>query len=154
MGERAQPSTFAEKDLNYYLRMIRADFAEQEEIQPAKLRGPFSQKNIVILFTSPSIGEAKGDLGERLLVLFLQSLIHSQTKPKAIILMNRAVNLAVEPEAAVSKLIVLEEQGTKIMACVSSSDEFGVSDKLKVGFVASMDEICEQLLSAWKVIGF
>ena len=154
MGERAQPSTFAEKDLNYYLRMIRADFAEQEEIQPAKLRGPFAQKNIVILLTSPSIGESKGELGQKLLVLFLQSLINNQTKPKAVILMNKAVHLAVEPEAAVSKLIVLEEQGTKVMACISSTDEFGLTDKLKIGFVASMDEICEQLLSAWKVISF
>lgn len=146
------PPTFAEKDLNYYLRMVRGDFSELEETHTAKIRGPVSLKNIVILFQSETIGSAEGDLGKDLMFAFLQSLVNNQVKPKAIILMNRAVNLAVEPNVAVGKFIVLEEQGCKVMVCVTSADKLGVSDNIKVGFIASMDEICEQLLTAWKVI--
>ncbi len=69
-------------------------------------------------------------------------------------MVNSAVNLALESEPSVGKFIVLEEQGCKVMVCLSSADEYGVTDKIKVGFVASMDEICEQLLEAWKVITF
>jgi uncharacterized protein (TIGR00725 family) len=155
LGERpTRQDTFVEKDLNYYLRMIRGDFSEYEEVQPAKLRGPFSVKNIVILFQNPFIGDGKKELGLKLLDAFLKSLINNQVKPRAIILLNRAVNLAVETEVTVSKFVILEEQGCKIMVCATSADEFDVSNKLKVGFVASMDEIAEQLLSAWKVISF
>jgi hypothetical protein len=153
VGERTVlPPTFQEKDLNYYLRMVRGDFSELEELQASKLRGPISLKNIVILFNSRSIGADKKELGKKLLILFLQSLINSTTKPRAIILMNQAVHLSVEPEPSVGKFIVLEEQGCKIMVCLTSADDCGVTDKIKVGFVASMDEICEQLLTAWKVI--
>lgn len=155
MGERpTRQDTFVEKDLNYYLRMIRGDFSEYEEVQPAKLRGPLSVKNIVILFQNPFIGDGKKELGLKLLDAFLKSLINNQVKPKAIILLHRAVNLAVEAEQTIAKFVILEEQGCKIMVCATSADEFDVSNKLKVGFVASMDEIVEQLLSAWKVISF
>jgi hypothetical protein len=154
LGGKIRPDTVVEKDLNYYLKMIRGDFSEFEEVQPAKLKGPFSLKNIAVLFQNPSIGDGKKEFGLKLVDAFLRSLINSQTKPKVIILMHRGVHLAVEPESTVSKLIVLEEQGCKIMVCVTSADEFGVSDKLKVGFLASMDEMVEQMLSAWKVISF
>ncbi|MDQ7822743.1 MAG: DsrE family protein [Candidatus Eremiobacteraeota bacterium] len=153
MGERTVlPPTFAEKDLNYYLRMVRGDFSELEELQTAKIRGPISVKNIVIVFHSTEVGIGKKKLGEKLLQEFLQALVNSQIKPKAVILFNSAVNLAAENEQAIGRLIVLEEQGCKVMVCVSSADEYGVSDRLKVGFVAHMDDICEQMLEAWKVI--
>jgi len=153
VGERTVlPPTFAEKDLNYYLRMVRSDFSELEELQVARQRGPTSVKNIVILILSAELGTGRKELGKKLLLSFLQSLINNQIKPKAIILMNRAVTLATEPESSVGKFILLEEQGTKIMVCLTSADDCGITDRIKVGFVASMDEICEQLLTAWKVI--
>ncbi len=132
--------------------MVRSDFSELEELQVARQRGPTSVKNIVILILSTELGPGRKELGKKLLLSFLQSLIHNQIKPKAIILMNKAVTLATEPESSVGNLIMLEEQGTKIMVCLASADDWGVTDKIKVGFVASMDEICEQLLTAWKVI--
>jgi hypothetical protein len=146
------PPTFAEKDLSYYLRMVKGDFGEMEEVQASRLRGPTSVKNIVVLFQSTGIGTGK--LGKKLLFTFLQSLVNSRVKPRALILVNSAVNLALESEPSVGKFIVIEEQGCKVMVCLSSADEYGVTDKIKVGFVASMDEICEQLLEAWKVITF
>ncbi len=145
-------STFVEKDLNYYLRMLRGDFAELEESHPMKAMGPISQKNIVILLHSHTLGQGKEELGKRLLKFFFQSLINSRTKPKAIILINTAVHLAAENSELLGKLTILEEQGIKILVCVISADEYGVENRIKVGSVADMDAICEQILSAWKVI--
>ncbi|MBM3465764.1 MAG: hypothetical protein FJX76_27040 [Armatimonadetes bacterium] len=153
--EGAVPPTFAEKDLNYYLRMIRGDFAELEEQEPqmARIGGGPAQKNIVILVSKKSLGTGSNEvLGERLLRHFFKAVVNNRVKPRAIILMNEAVSLAAEDGDVLHKLIVLEEQGIKIMVCVISVDELGIEEQLKVGSVADMDAICEHLLSAWKVI--
>lgn len=146
------PPTFQEKDLNYYLRMIRGDYSTMEEGQPLPLPGSSQVKNIVIVFTADSLGRGNDMLGKKILLHFLQSLINGTTKPKAIILLNSAVNLACTSNEFIGKLTVLEEQGAKIMVCVSSLDEYKLSENLFVGFEASMDEICEVMMSALKVI--
>ena len=152
--QAAMPPTFAEKDLNYYLRMIRGDFAGLEEQEPQMVRvaSAPSQKNIVILITSKALGTGNDDLGKRLLKHFMAAVVHNRVKPRAIILLNSAVSLAVEDGDVLHKLIVLEEQGIKVMVCVMSADEYKVEEALKVGSVADMDSICEHMLSAWKVI--
>lgn len=152
----AVPPTFAEKDLNYYLRMIRGDFAGLEEQEPQMVRvaSAPSQKNIVILLTSQSLGSGNEELGKRLLKHFLEAVVHNRVKPRAIILTNSAVRLAVDDGDILHKLIVLEEQGIKILVCVLSADEYKVEEDLKVGSVSDMDAIAEHLLSAWKVITF
>ena len=150
----ALPPTFAEKDLDYYLRMIRGDFAELEELQPQRQRvgGAPSQKNIVILLGSAGLGVGSEELGRRLLKHFLQAVISQRIKPRSIILIHSAVRLAAEESDIAQRLIVLEEQGIKVLTCVLSVDELGIEEQLKVGSVADMDVICEHLLSAWKVI--
>ncbi|MBI3926794.1 MAG: DsrE family protein [Armatimonadetes bacterium] len=146
------PPSFAEKDLNYYLRMIRGDFAELEETQSAKVAGASKQKNIILLLGSVRLGSGSQELGERLLKFFLQALVHNRVKPRSIILVNEAVHLATEGSAVLTDLAVLEEQGVRILVCVLSADEYGIEDNLKVGCIADMDNICDYLLTAWKVI--
>ena len=152
----AVPPTFAEKDLNYYLRMIRGDFAELEEQEPQMVRvaSAPSQKNIVILLSSTAIGTGNEALGKRLLRHFLEAVGHNRVKPRAVILVNSAVHLAVEEGEILHKLMILQEQGIKILVCVLSADEYKVEEQLKVGSVADMDAIAEHLLSAWKVMTF
>lgn len=146
------PPAFAEKDLNYYLRMIRGDFAELEEEQTAKVAQSSKQKNIVLLLGSTTLGSGNVELGERLLKFFLKALIHNRIKPRAVILVNEAVHLATEESAVLDDLTVLTEQGVRVLVCVLSADEYGIEDGIKVGCIADMDNICDYLLTAWKVI--
>jgi hypothetical protein len=148
----SMPPTFAEKDLNYYLRMIRGDFAELEETQTAKVSSASSQKNIVVLLGSKVLGHGNPELGERLLKFLLQAMVHNRVKPRSIILLNEAVHLATESSSMLNDLMVLSEQGVRVMVCVLSVDEYGIEESIKVGSIADMDNICEHLLSAWKVI--
>jgi len=152
--EQTMPPTFAEKDLNYYLRMIRGDFAEleEQEPQPVRVSSAPSQKNIVILIGSHMMGTGNEELGKRLLRHFLGAIIHNRVKPRAIILTNSAVQLAADEGDVLHKLIILEEQGIKIMVCVVSADEYKLDEQLKVGSIADMDAIADTMLSAWKVI--
>lgn len=152
--ENRLPSTFQEKDLNYYLRMIRGDYAGLEEMQPAALGGPSQVKNVVLVFTSDTLGTGRRMLGKKLLLLFLQALINGNVKPRAIILLNSAVQLACSRNETIGKLTVLEEQGSKIMVCISSLEEHQCLDNINVGFEASMEEICETMMAALKVITF
>jgi intracellular sulfur oxidation DsrE/DsrF family protein len=146
------PTTFAEKDLSYYLRMIRGDFSELEEVQTAKVSGPIAPKNIVLLLTSDSIGRDGTDLGRRLMRFFLNSLANNRIKPKAVILTNSAVTLACENSEVLGKLAILEEQGVKILICALSCDELKCEERVKIGSLADMDAICDNLMNAWKVI--
>ncbi len=146
------PPSFAEKDLNYYLRMIRGQFSELEESETAAASFSSKQKNIVVLLSSTHIGRGDDELGEKLLKFFLQALLHNRIKPRAIVLMNEAVRLAMAGSSTVKDLMLLEEQNIKIIACMASVDHFGEEQDLKVGTVADMDNICDYLLTAWKVI--
>lgn len=146
------PPSFAEKDLNYYLRMIRGDFAELEEGLPEKLPTSSKQKNIVIFLGSKALGRGNVDLGIKLMKLFLKALAHGAVKPRAIVLVNDAVELAIEGSAVLDELVVLSEQGVQVMSCLSSLDEIQAEEKIAAGSQADMHKICEVLLDAWKVI--
>lgn len=153
MGEKTVCSpVFAERDLNYYLSLVRGDLAELEQVQILSVQASFSIKNVTVLVRAATMDRQYAELGEKLLAEFFQSLIRSLVKPQAVVLMGDAVKLACEQESFVRRLVVLEEQGVRIMVCMTSAEEFGVLDSLKVGFPVSMDEICNQLFNSVKVI--
>ena len=146
------PPSFAEKDLNYYLRMIRGDFAELEEGLPEKLPTSSKQKNIVILMGSKSMGRGNPELGLKLTKLFLKSLSHGGVTPRAIVFVNDAVELAIDGSPVIDELTVLSEQGVQVMSCLSSLDEIEAEEKIAVGSQVDMAKICEVLMTAWKVV--
>lgn len=146
------PPVFAEKDLNYYLRMIRGDFGESEEGQMAKSTSSSKQKNIVVVLSSMGLGHGTPELSQRLMKFFIQALVHNRVKPRALILINEAVKLAGEGSSLLGDLDVLVQQGVRVMVDVISADEYKVEPNLKVGCIADMDNICDFLLTAWKVI--
>lgn len=146
------PPVFAEKDLNYYLRMIRGDFAESEETQLAKSVSSSKQKNVVVVLSSTGLGQGKPELAQRLLKFFIQALVHNRVKTRAIILLNEAVHLAVEGSPVIGDLDILVQQGVRVLIDVISADEYRVEEKIKVGCIADMDNITDYLLTAWKVI--
>ena len=83
------PPTFAEQDLDYYLRMIRGDFAELEATHALRVSPGPSQKNIVILLDRTSLGPADV-LGARLQRHIMTARDHTQ----AVILIHQAARLA------------------------------------------------------------
>ncbi len=146
------PPSFAEKDLNYYLRMIRGDFAELEEGLPERIPTSSKQKNIVIFLGSKALGRGCLQLGQKLMKMFLRALAHGPTKPKAVVLINDAVELSIEGSPVLGELAVLSEQGVQVFSCLSSLDQFQAEEKIAVGSQADMEKICELLLDAWKVV--
>lgn len=146
------PPTFEEKDLNYYLRMIRSDFSDSPEEKMAPTVSSSRQKNIVIMLSDDRLGVDEKNFGQKLLLSFLKALQHNRSKPRAIVLFNRAVLLCRQDSACCETLSLLQEQGVRVMACVESTDDYGISDDLGVGYIADMDNIVDLILTAWKVI--
>ena len=132
--------------------MIRGDFAELEETQMAKTVSSSKQKNIVVVLSSLGLGHGKPELSKRLLKFFIQAMVHNRVKPRALILLNEAVMLAAEGSELITDLDILHQQGVRILVDVISADEYRVEENLKVGSIADMDNICDFLLTAWKVI--
>ena len=70
--------------------------------------------------------------------LFLSALANGPTKPRAIILINDAVELSIEGSPVISELTVLAEQGVQVHSCLSSLDEIEAEEKIAVGSQADM----------------
>jgi len=145
-------STFVEKGLSYYLEMIREDVTAMEELQAARSGGMF-RRDVVLFLTSETIGqEGKDGVGFRLLRAFLQALAGQSVVPRGIVLMNRAVHIAADGSESIGPLTVMEEKGARILVCALSAEKYGIKDRIRVGTLADMDEICGEMMSHCKVI--
>lgn len=141
-----------EKDLNYYMRMIRGDFEQLEESSALKVGGSASRKNVVVLFRSSRFGRGDSEIGETLMKHFLQAIIRSRSKPKAMIFSNEAVYIPVEGSKFFDIITAVAEQGVQILFCNESVEYYGLASKIKIGKLVDMDEICDNIFNAWKVI--
>lgn len=101
----------------------------------------------VIFINSENLGHGDDELGSKLAGMLLYSLGQTEPKPKAIVLMNSGVRLALEGSAAVEHLQVLAEAGTKVYACGTCLDFFGVKERLAVGEVGNMATTAELFMS-------
>ncbi len=151
-GASLTPPSFAEQDLNLYLRMIRGDVEEKHEYELATTTDNAKRKNIVILVTSPYLGVVDDKLGRTLLVHFIRALLSNRTKPRAIIFTHQGTELLLPASEVYEDLNVLHEQGIRIMACLESVRALKLDDDIGVGCISDMDNICDLMLSAAKVI--
>lgn len=105
----------------------------------------------ILLLKDDTIGE-NGELGHKLMMSFLSTLLTTQTPLVEIYLLNRAVLLATTDVEGIEILKRLEEKGIKIYACQTCLGYFNVLDKLKVGNVGNMQGTINTLLESSSVI--
>lgn len=105
----------------------------------------------VFLLKDDGIGE-RGELGKKLMLSFLGTLLTMDKQPKAMYLLNRAVLLATIDSEGVEALKHLEEKGVAIYSCQTCLGYFDVLDKLKVGSVGNMQNTLNALLSEDSII--
>jgi hypothetical protein len=139
--------TFAEKDLHALLQALQT--------QPAPSQAENSPKlDMIIVITGQGIGHGNDHLGRILMKFFLQSLTACATKPRLIIFIGEGVLLACENSEVVSSMVVLQEQGVKILIEGTSVDYHRVEEKIRCGEVVSMLSICSEILNATRIIVF
>jgi selenium metabolism protein YedF len=98
-----------------------------------------------VLILTDSIGREGSELGRVLMKNFLYSLARTETRPKAVMLMNDGVRLACEGSESLDDLALLSESGVAITACGTCLDFLGLSDCLLVGEVGTMLAAVEAL---------
>jgi selenium metabolism protein YedF len=98
-----------------------------------------------LFLKSDKVGE--GELGAKLIVGFLKSILELPKLPKRIVCVNQAVLLTTADESApiMEVLKALEAKGVEIYSCGVCLEFFGVSDKLKVGKIGNAFGTIEML---------
>lgn len=128
-----------------------AEAMPTSEVVPPETELPDGGQAIVLI-TGSQMGNGSEELGNILMKGFLFSLTESQTPPQTLIFLNSGVQLAVEGSNAVPDLKVLADKGTKIYACGTCLNYYGLTEKLAAGEIVDMYTITEHLQSAGRLI--
>lgn len=98
------------------------------------------------------MGEGDDELGELLILAFLNALLGAEHLPKEVICYNSGVLLAIKGTPTAEKLVDLEKRGVKIILCGTCVDYYGVKEKLALGQITNMLTIYEHLSSASVIV--
>lgn len=144
------PISFPDKDIDYYLKMLKGDIEEQQKIKP--LLKSIPEKSITVLLTSTGLGKGDRVYSEGLLHKFIFALTKVSVKPKMIIFTNEAVLLMQEGSPVLDSLKILEKQEVQIYGSNSCAEFYKCSEKINTGKLIDIYEICDYLINASKVI--
>ena len=111
-----------------------------------------SGEDLVVSIGQNTMGKGSDELGAILIKGFVFSLTQLTPPPKAVLLFNSGIHLAVEGANTVEDLRTLSDLGTLIRICGTCADYYNVTDSLAVGEVTNMYGIVETLAAATSVI--
>jgi selenium metabolism protein YedF len=100
---------------------------------------------VVYLITKDTIGHGSDELGAILMKSFFYTLGETEPLPRAILLINSGVKLAVEGSPVVEYLASFAECGVKVLSCGTCLDYFHLKDRLAAGGVTNMYTILTEL---------
>jgi hypothetical protein len=112
-------------------------------------------KNVVILVTREGLGRVPAghhEFGVEMFDRFLHALESQPIKPSAICFYTEGVKLVCADSPALLGLRLLQGLGTRLLACQTCLERFGLRERLAVGDVVGMNEIVRLLLEADSVI--
>ena len=133
-------------------KTAKAHSHESPSASPAYLAGKSAQVGTVILITKDSFGEGDPEFSANLLNIFLQTILQSGHKTKAILLANTGVKLLTKDSPFTPVLKNFEEQGTEVLACGLCVEFYGLQNAIAKEQITNMFAICEYLFAADKVI--
>lgn len=107
----------------------------------------------VYVFSSKRLGTGPEELGDILIRGMMKTLAKTAPVPTVLIFINTSVELLPLPEVRES-LLLLQEQGTKILVCGTCMDYFQLRDHIPAEWGSNMSEIVHTITSASKVVNF
>lgn len=106
----------------------------------------------VVFLTKNYLGEGDPEFSGTLLNIFLQTLLESGHRPRAILLANSGVKLLGKDSATAKVLNDFREQGTEVLACGLCVEFYKLKEQINTEQITNMFAICEYLSAASKVI--
>lgn len=98
------------------------------------------------------MGQGNDELGEKLLLSFLQKLAASDVQVDVIGCVNDGIKLTIGGSPVIDSLKVLEARGARIATCGTCLDFHNKRDDLLIGEIGSMDGTVQIMAMADKVI--
>lgn len=129
-------------EAGYEVSIFKGGFME---VMPEKR--PDLSETVIVIGTDV-LGEGDRKLGEILMKGYLYALTEYEPYPKAIIMLNSGVNLALKGAATVDHLKKLLEMGTEVLCCGTCLDYYNAKMLLEVGEVTNMYTIVEKMAEA------
>lgn len=148
-GLTASAATQAE---DHYIVTIPVGEGSATQAAPDCGCAPMVFGDTVVAIDTNVMGRGSDELGTTLLKGFVYALSQLPELPKAIILYNGGVQLAVNGSDSLQDLQEMEKQGVEILACGTCLNYYGLADQLAVGTVTNMYTIVEKLSGAGKII--
>lgn len=101
----------------------------------------------VILIGSKGLGKGDDVLGELIMANFLRLLSETKEKPHYLICWNSGVQLLLSESKAFPYLKAIDAQDTRILACLTCCEYFGIENSVEIGEIVGMSQIQEILLA-------
>ncbi len=106
----------------------------------------------VILINNDGMGSADEPLRHKLLKVYLTMLHENGLYPGAICFYADGVRMVVEGSPVLDLLRDFEQQGVRIIICITCLDYYQLRDKVAVGIIGGMNDIVLAQWMATKVI--
>lgn len=105
-------------------------------------------KKTVVVVDTDKMGRGNDALGAVLIKGFLFALTKQDVLPAKILFYNGGATLTCEGSESLEDLRSLEAQGVEILTCGTCLNYYEMTDKLRVGNVTNMYDICESMMQA------
>ncbi len=147
LGERAgwQCRWEARAD-GFAVHLVRQAQAAEPALSPDLLACAPSTSGAVVALTSDRMGRGDDALGAILMRSFVYTLTQVEPRPRAVVLYNTGVRLAVTGSPVLEDLQRLAAQGVELLVCGTCLGHLGLKEQLAVGVVSNMYTIAETLL--------
>jgi selenium metabolism protein YedF len=131
-----------EKEGCFYIKIKKEDVAVNDT----------ANNDFIIVIITDKLGAGEEQLGQLLMKTYTYTLNETKPYPRAVILINSGVKLAVEGSETLENMQKLAEKNIEIISCGTCLDFYNIKDKLQVGIVGNMYTIVEYMNKAAKVI--
>lgn len=134
------------KEDEYHIKIVKGEGKELiEEVREIK---EDNNDNLVIVFSSNTMGKGSEELGKILIKSFIYTLTETKPYPKTMLFYNSGVYLTCEGSEVIEDIKKLESEGVEIISCGTCLDYYDLKEKLQVGEVSNMYTIYEKQKNA------
>lgn len=145
VGSLGHSSTVKETEENHYYIEITKGQGEEGQ---ANLSMTDTFKDLTIAIASNQMGSGEEELGHILMKSFIYTIRETKPLPRSIVLFNSGVKIACQESQIVDDLKAMAEIGVEILVCGTCLDYYNLKDELKVGEIANMYSIYEEMRNA------
>lgn len=110
------------------------------------------KKGQVVAISSDQMGGPNEELGRLLMNGFIFALLKQDRLPETIIFYNGGAALSCEGSKVLDDLKEMSAMGVDIITCGTCIKTLGMEDKVQVGRVSNMYEICELMTNARSLV--